>query len=461
MDAAFKLTTSCPLRSGNFLTYEVEDSILAMGLAPPKPGHFVPEIKHLLVIATPLKIQLLGVAVTPAQSNPRQQQQQATNNIGFYITDLECSTNGTPFHLIQASSQGRIFAAAEDDGNLYEVDYQTASGWFRSASCTLKNHTGSAWSSSLLPWINKSHSDPIIRITIDSSRHFLYTMTRSCVLELFSLGTDGKAQPSLLAKLADPFSSASLLLPNNPMLDPRNFEIVNIAALTARESKHYGLVAVTSTGVRLFFMTTQPLGGRPCLRVAHVRTPPPSNPVLPSTVGSFPGQAQQQHQQQQQQQQQPQLSNSAQLPASLAHSASYSSGGIFIAAHGQDGIEPDTLVLLSPDASRLSQSNFSSPPGFAELAGVMPIDGNARAMVEVGSTPLAQEATTTNELVTQITSPKRAFLVVTTQSLNILVKNRPIDLLSNVLEAAGENARDVQNFFNLCARDLNDSHPES
>lgn len=120
-------------------------------------------------------------------------------------------------------------------------------------------------------------------------------------------------------------------------------------------------------------------------------------------------------------------------------------------AHGRDGVEPDTLVMLSPDYSRLSQAGFSAPQGFAEFEGVMPIDGNARAMVEVGSSTTASAGNTTNELISQVTDAKRAFLVVTTQSLNILVKNRPMDVLANVLERAGEDPRDVQTFFNMLA----------
>lgn len=51
-----------------FMTYDqLNDVIMAVGLAPPKQGYFVDVIKHVLVLATSMKVQLVGIAITPRQ----------------------------------------------------------------------------------------------------------------------------------------------------------------------------------------------------------------------------------------------------------------------------------------------------------------------------------------------------------------------------------------------------------
>jgi nuclear pore complex protein Nup155 len=393
----------------------------------------VDDIKHVLVLATPMTVRLVGIAKPPNAS------------LGFYLTDLEANTNGIHMSCITATASGRIFMAGSD-GHLYELDYRLSSGWFKSSSsCTLKNHTGSAWAGSLTPWMKSTDANHIIRITIDSSRNYLYTMAKNGTLELYWLGSDGQQPPQPQARLPDPASAAALLLPNNPMLDPHSFSIVSIFALTQQESKRFGLVGITSTGVRLYFIFRLEgayYSSGLCLKLAHVRVPPqnpaPQNP-RPSAAFYAPNpQAPSQA-----------LTTAISMPSGKVDAAWSGPGGLFIASHSPNA-DSDILVLTVPDVGKLSQAALSNQAiPFREAAGAIQIEGPTQQIVEIGGQAQAA-ASCMNELVVQATAAPRAFLVLTKRSLNVLVRSRPLDILAALLERAQENNQELLHFFEAC-----------
>lgn len=422
---------------------KIAETIMAVALVPPKQGYFIDEIKHLLVFATSMKVQLVGMRISPPPQEP----------IGFYLTDIEVTTNGVTMSCITPTSLGRIFMAGAD-GHLYEIDYQQSSSWLggffgSSNSCSLKNHTGGGWSSSVAPWLGNSASDPIISISVDSSRHYLYTMTGKGAIELYTLGADGLAPPVRQARLGDLCSAAMFQSPSNPMLDSRTFSIVSIHALTKEESMKFGLVAVTANGVRLYFQYTvnppatfdphQPLFYH--LKLAHVRSPP-SNQTQPLTRPpntGFYNQAQINAPPTQ-----PDNGNRINMPTGQVNSAFYASQGLFIAAHTVNE-DADILAFTAPDIGLVASKALSNQQiQLTESAGAITIEGNARALVEVGTRTGPGGL---NDLATQVTSANRAFLIVTTRSLNIFVRNRPIDTLVLLLERARENEHDLVAFW--------------
>lgn len=89
---------------------------------------------------------------------------------------------------------------------------------------------------------------------------------------------------------------ARLMCPNNPLVD--NFTITSIHSTPSSESKRYQLVAITSTGFRLYFShfkhaaPRNPSDTPDGIVLIHVRTPPPrhttSNPASQQTNTASP-----------------------------------------------------------------------------------------------------------------------------------------------------------------------------
>ena len=399
------------------------------------------DIKHILVLATPMKIQLVGIAVTPAPSG--------SSSVGFYLTDLEAPTNGITMNCICSTSSGRIFMAGSD-GHLYEAEYNLSTSWFRAgSSCSITNHSGGSWVRSVVPWASMPARDPIVDITIDSSRHLLYTRSSNNVLSLYTLGSDGLAVPTMQASLRDPCSSASLMSPANPMLDPRTFAIVSFQAITKEESKRFGLVAITRTGVRLYFIFNQnSYSSSFCLRIAHVRSPPQNPQQHQQNRPSAPFYAPQQQQMlQQQAQQSANRAGLTPIPENHVHTAYYAPGGLYLAAHSSTD-EADSLAIMAPDVGKLSTMSLSSQNSvLAEIAGALEIQGTIQAIAEVGSSSSTSSVVPgLNELATQAMSATRAFLVVTTKNLYILYRSRPMDVLASLLQNPIENQSEIGQF---------------
>ena len=230
------------------------------------------------------------------------------------------------------------------------------------------------------------------------------------------------------------------------------------------------LTAVTSTGARLYFSKQRyMIGMEPdSLQLVHVRLPPqnlrqpPAEPVATLRGGFLPPAA---------------PANGA--PFAIRHiEGSTYSAGVTLARQGpiDDPEKSDDIICISPDLAALtslpapttsynpysSYSNIAGPPRaiLTEYASVMTISGNAWAMCEVPSAPISKKpsegnvSNLSNELVTQFSQPRRAFLIVTNTGLNIVVKRRAVDFLSaSLIEEDMGNQGPAQDFFTSFGRD--------
>jgi nuclear pore complex protein Nup155 len=101
----------------------------------PKPGVFIDDIHHLLVVCTPVSVILLGiqeVSAVGSSGRPRKELRVYATNMSV-ATEVEmCSVVGT--------KDGRIMMAGLGDGNLYELHYQEKESWF-SKKVQLINHS--------------------------------------------------------------------------------------------------------------------------------------------------------------------------------------------------------------------------------------------------------------------------------------------------------------------------------
>ncbi|GAA5918079.1 hypothetical protein JCM8208_001213, partial [Rhodotorula glutinis] len=463
----------------SFSTFEeLSDVIVGVALVRPRPGVFVDSIAHILVLATPSAVTLVGLGYTASAPGTKKE-------VTFFLTGLSVPTDGVSFTTIRGTPSGRIFLTSSPDpltpggiggdGALHELVYQAQEGWF-AKRCTLHNITGGGIAKSVVPAFLRSLSalpqaEWIVSFQLDTERGLVYTLLRNSTIEMFQLPSSSPGKfdgvPTKVAKTGDLSRQAAMLLPTNPMLKAGSaFRLVALEVVPVAEGGAHNkiaLVAVTTTGVRLYFSHQRrgyyygaSMGSAAALELAHVRPPPAPQ--------SQQGQGSQQLQVQGQGQQQGQH-----IPFNAVMHAQHAPGGLFLAANN---LTPDLDVLLvcapdvaasSPSTSsavvatgqghQSSSSSSSSGRPFTELAGTVEIPGRTWDLAEV--TP--RRAALLNELATQPTHPRREWVVLTNMGASVVVRQRPVDTLLDVLEgvsmSGGGGQGEIGVFFESYGRD--------
>ncbi|XP_009986743.1 PREDICTED: nuclear pore complex protein Nup155-like, partial [Tauraco erythrolophus] len=255
----------------------LSETILAVGLVKPKGGIFQPHIRHLLVLATPVDIVILGLSCANIQAGTGSLNDSMSGGMQLLPDPLySLPTDNTYILAITSTDNGRIFLAGKD-GCLYEVAYQAEAGWF-SQRCRKINHSKSALSF-LIPSLLQftfSEDDPVVQIAIDNSRNILYTRSEKGVLQVYDLGQDGQGMTRVTSLSQNAIVSAAASIART--IDRSVFKpIVEIAVIEKSESIDCQLLAITHTGVRLYFSTSQfkhPTARPSMLTLVHVRLPP-------------------------------------------------------------------------------------------------------------------------------------------------------------------------------------------
>lgn len=205
-------------------------------------------------------------------------------------------------------------------------------------------------------------------------------------------------------------------------------------------------------------------GQAAALELYHVRPPP-----TPTT--NQPQPPPQQFYGQQQQQSQPQPPSSTSIAFNSVIQAKYSSGGLFLAANNLNS-DLDVILLSAPDIATSARSiaesssynnngvmsnntnngnmnnqimngqSNSTTKRFSEVAGTLEISGRTWDMVEITPKSLftiTSNGAALNELATQSSLPRREWVILTNMGANVIVRQRPVDTLLEVLEGAGMN----------------------
>nr|CAD7267310.1 unnamed protein product [Timema shepardi] len=145
-------------------------------------------------------------------------------------------TDGVAIKTIAGTDSGRLFLGGLD-GSLFELVYQ---------------------------------------ISIDNSRHILFTLTDKGAIEVYDLGSDGNSAIKVTSFSQNTIAQYAVQAVRRTLEVNIFRPIVSISALEKKESLHYNLVAITETGVRLYFTTyLNNISSRPSnLKLLHVRLPP-------------------------------------------------------------------------------------------------------------------------------------------------------------------------------------------
>lgn len=240
---------------------------------------------------------------------------------------------------------------------------------------------------------------------------------------MYDLGSDGKSTSRVYSRSASSISKEAFSVART--IDEVNFNsIVSINAIEESESIHVNLVAVTKTGVRLYFTTTSLASPehRPfTLNLVHIRLPP-----------GFAA------------------SSVSHRPCSV-HLSNYKKGNfIFISSYDNK----DTLWALSSDS-------FAFHNDLIELYSIIPLNNKIWTMNEevkfVKYMPYSSFSIKNKtyflespSIVTQHLEAPKKFIFLTTQGVIIGYKPRIVDQLKQLLlENQGYDNEAVKSFFAL------------
>lgn len=111
---------------------ELDQVIVSAGLVRPKPGIFKDYVKYLLVLATPVEVVLVAVAISNIGGH---------EELNLLPTNYSVSSDSVNMLKIAGTKNGRIFMCGQD-GCLYELTYEAEEGWVRK-KCRKLNHSQS------------------------------------------------------------------------------------------------------------------------------------------------------------------------------------------------------------------------------------------------------------------------------------------------------------------------------
>ena len=432
---------------------EQPNSITAVRLVMPKPGVFVSNINRLLVIATTVEMFLVGVALEPIATGGL--------SVTLYQTKMSISVKGIRVDFIdQSASTGRIFFGGRGDNELYEFAYQSEDSWF-SSRCKRKNHTWTisgymtpqllapresvavqSYQQGLLSKLSlaKSSQEHVVQLLVDDTRMLLYALSSHSTIRTFHITSDGlelvitKTFSEILGNIGHMLSPNELISAKSPL--------VAISAISSQEASKMHLMAVTSTGCRIYLSATSSYGAAitnpsvapTSMQVQHVRFPPKSQtdnqaglnnsmqvvpqPNQPTNAGVD-------------------VTSKAMIPTRAAQRYP---PGYFLALIPRDSQnQMDALFMCAMDAARVARTQPARSSQFCESGIWLQLDGRAEDM-GLCTLPFSARATPVgfgNEPAVQIDRPTQEFAILTNTGIHTYRRRRLVDQLAAAIKTGG------------------------
>ncbi|KAF2431561.1 non-repetitive nucleoporin [Tothia fuscella] len=448
---------------------ELTECITAVKLVKPRPGVFVKDVTHLLVVTTSDHLHLIGLASTKSEAG--------VISVTLYQTGMNVSMKAINSNCVAGSEKtGRVFVGSGTTNDVYEITYQQEEKWF-SSKCGKICHTDTSLTSSFsksfssqlqLPAVFGStspRSEYVKQIVIDDSRDLLYTLSSRSTIRIFHL-KPGQSLPLLITRTAREILTGighMMTRPQTPLLDPaQGMRFVSIAPITSAESSRLNLVTTTSTGVRIFLSTTSnayygsdssstPTSMQPY----HVKFPPPTSDAEQTTkpapssnqLTSYPAP-------------QPIDTSSTSLQTTRI-SRRYAPGYFFCFVHTQDKdgriLGPDTLFLSAPDTGRIVQP---PEPGqvrvYHESGQWMALTGRTEDIGLV-SAPFSAAKTPAgfgNELAVQFDQTASEVAILTNTGIHTIRRRRLVDIFAAAIRGSSNDSFEetVKKFIRLYGR---------
>ncbi|KAJ2869104.1 hypothetical protein GGH93_006264 [Coemansia aciculifera] len=401
-----------------------EQIIVSVALVTPKPGVFVDTIKHVLVVATPLEVFLLGVGYD-AGKLAGMRGSGSGGEVTLFATQISVPADGVAMTSICGTSDGRVFMSG-NDGSLYEFAYQSEDGWLTKKA--KKINLTSTFTSYFVPtFLSAKHDTAALSMVVDDERRLLYVLLQDASVKVFWLGADGSKflQAHHHKSIAKSAAMLCTQFFEGAAADGVAFEIASMHVIPLSESRTLSLVAITSGGCRLYFspikrtqryyeassLPAQTGEHQPeAFDLVHVRLPPDLQPTTSRSMQSF-----------------------APRPILNVHTGFYRNGTALLAHTWNE--DHDAIVGAAPACAHIRARIPRQPrPTLTEHASSARVEGRTWAIAEIASAG-AEGPTSAglNDLASVSIAPTRSFAVLTNAGVIILEKQRPVDMLRALL----------------------------
>ncbi|KAK4548388.1 hypothetical protein LTR36_010259 [Oleoguttula mirabilis] len=417
---------------------ELTQTISAVKLVTPKPGVFVKEITHLIVVATADSMMLLGVAVQTTATGAK--------TIALYNTKMTILTRGLNVREIEASKKtGRIFFLGSEAEDIFEFRYQQEEGWF-SGKCARICHTRSNYDFVPAPvkavgqWIGpQQRHKRLVKLTIDDTRDLMYTLSDTSEIKVWTI--KDQVKQVLSRPMSSLLQNTGHFTGRTDLLYAQDVRLVALNPIPATEAGKLSLMATTNTGCRLYLSATRGYGYQAdannapsSMQILHIRFPPkdttataaPAQPGQSLTYAGVPS---------------GNVDTSSQV-LKPTQSAYRFSPGYFLAL--QEDMRAsgrrDRVFCAAPDFARLKnpQDNSSLGSRFVEYGQWIELssyNGGASLATpdfEATLTPLGFG----NELAVQFDKPSTEIAIMTGNGVQTIRRRRLVDVFASMMRYA-------------------------
>ncbi|CAO0792466.1 unnamed protein product [Mucor circinelloides] len=439
------LTIDCNLYIWNlndendYYEYSDQDQIIVRAeLVKPKPDVFGDHIKHVLVISTPLQVILLAVSTKQAQSSTN------LDTISLFATNMTMPADDEQMEQIGGTDDGRIFTIGRS-GTVYEIEYHNPMKWL-SKGCKLIKRSESSFMSYIVPQFRYFMSTPprARSFVIDNERKVLYILYKETdAIEVVYLGSQFNSYKSIYTLSTIKENAIQICRQQSRIFSPSDFDIETLHVISKAESKNIHLMAVTTTGHRLYFShhkdsfrafgNSSNLPIEPnTLELGHVRSPPPT------------------------------LTRNAGELAPTYYQTYYDCGmSVSIIPKTEDSsslritsvTSAKAATAAAPSAqpqvptSSISMMAMTSRPTYSETDITLEINERILAVTETNQQLVGRHYLKENSQ--QLASPPRQFMALSTLSVLFFSKLRPVDILYKIFVKTREEPDTtlIQSFF--------------
>ncbi|KAJ2104368.1 hypothetical protein GGI09_000153, partial [Coemansia sp. S100] len=430
----------------DFYSFEDQEQIIvSVALVKPKAGVFVDTIKHVLVVATPLEVFLLGVGYD-AGKLAGMRGSGSGGEVTLFATQISVPADGVAMTSICGTSDGRVFMSG-NDGSLYEFSYQSEDGWLTKKA--KKINLTSTFASYFVPtFLSAKHDMAALSMVVDDERRLLYVLLQDASVKVFWLGADGSK--FLLAHHHKSIATSAAMLCAQFLEGAAGggaaFEIASMHVIPLSESRTLSLVAITSGGSRLYFspvrrtqryyeansLPAQLAEHQPeVFDLVHVRLPPDLQSTTPRSMQSFASR---------------QILN--------VHTGFYRNGTALLAHTWNE--DHDSIVGAAPACAQIQARMVRQPRAMlSEYASSARVEGRTWAIAEIDSASGAEGPSPAglNDLASVSIAPTRSFAVLTNAGVIILEKQRPVDMLRALLARPALQDSQLHEFISVYGQD--------
>ncbi|EOA83828.1 hypothetical protein ACJQWK_01004 [Exserohilum turcicum] len=405
---------------------EQPSNITCVKLVRPRAGVFVASIEYLLVVATVSDIFLIAVE---CQRGP-----EGVHGITMYRTGLSTSVRKINVTAIAGSdTTGRIFFGDGQTEDVYELNYQQEDKWF-SSKCSKTNHVTTSIGLPALPFYGATRQAGIMQMAIDDTRNVLYTLSTNGTIKVYYMRAPNVLESALTRTRTQIETMCGHIVRPTGVLD--KMQIVSLSPISSTEADNLSLMAITSSGCRLYLSTTS--GGQwsanntsapSSMQLRHIRFPPNDGQPSPQSNST---------------QVQPYQGGTAvgfesRWLRETKLGIRYPPGAFFSFVLRSQNDPNHHMFVSAPHSGLLGQRESSEPPRytetgfFTELVGRVQDIGLVSEPFSARNEPLGFG----NELATQFDKPLCEYAIITSNGIETVRRRRLVDIFASIVKNGG------------------------